>query len=61
MEEPLQPGVISRHVTTKYYKKTTLANQQTTTTSTPQIGGPSQLAIEGAVKIGEIGPGVSQF
>ncbi|GMT23808.1 hypothetical protein PFISCL1PPCAC_15105, partial [Pristionchus fissidentatus] len=33
IEKPLEPGVISRHVTTKYYKKKTTTD--TTTTTTP--------------------------
>ncbi|CAD6191863.1 unnamed protein product [Caenorhabditis auriculariae] len=33
IETPLEPGVISRHVTTKYYKKKTVTD--TTTTTTP--------------------------
>ncbi|VDP52331.1 unnamed protein product [Heligmosomoides polygyrus] len=34
VETDLEPGVISRHVTTKYYKKKTVTD--TTTTTTPQ-------------------------
>lgn len=55
MEEPLQPGVISRHVTTKYYKKSTFANQQTTTTSIP-ANRPLAIATgdERAIKTGAV-------
>ncbi|GMS95193.1 hypothetical protein PENTCL1PPCAC_17368, partial [Pristionchus entomophagus] len=34
IEKPLEPGVISRHVTTKYYKKKTTTDTTTTTTPT---------------------------
>lgn len=38
LEEPLQPGVISRHITTKYYKKSTFTSSTTTSTSqTPPV------------------------
>uniref|UniRef100_A0A915BLH6 ZM domain-containing protein n=1 Tax=Parascaris univalens TaxID=6257 RepID=A0A915BLH6_PARUN len=33
VETPLEPGVISRHVTTKYYKKKTVTDTTTTTTN----------------------------
>ncbi|CAI2352095.1 unnamed protein product [Caenorhabditis sp. 36 PRJEB53466] len=33
VETPLEPGVISRHVTTKYYKKKTVTDTTTTTTA----------------------------
>ncbi|KHN78143.1 hypothetical protein Tcan_15888 [Toxocara canis] len=36
IETPLEPGVISRHVTTKYYKKKTVTDTTTTTTNATQ-------------------------
>ncbi|VDK55965.1 unnamed protein product [Anisakis simplex] len=35
VETPLEPGIISRHVTTKYYKKKTVTDTTTTTTNAP--------------------------
>lgn len=65
-EQPLQPGVLSRHVTTKYYKKSTFTNSTTTSggvppAGAPMLGAPQKLSIEAPPKPGEIGPGVSQF
>jgi hypothetical protein len=59
MEEPLQPGVISRHVTTKYYKKSTFANQQSSTTAVPASTRP--LAITDSIQLGQLAPGITQF
>lgn len=38
LEEPMQPGVVARHITTKYYKKSTYNSSTTTSTSqTPPV------------------------
>lgn len=58
LEEPLEPGVISRHVTTKYYKKSTYTS--TTTTSTTQAP-PAQAGIGGFPKPAITGPGSTPF
>jgi hypothetical protein len=59
MEKPLEPGVISRHVTTKYYKKSTFSDSKTTTTTSS--GGAPQPAIDYGKTGRQSRPGVSQF
>uniref|UniRef100_A0A914VCV5 Zasp-like motif domain-containing protein n=1 Tax=Plectus sambesii TaxID=2011161 RepID=A0A914VCV5_9BILA len=61
MEEPIQPGVISRHVTTKYYKKSTFTDSKTTTTATNQPLQPFDRRAEAPPKPGQVHPGVTQF
>ena len=63
MEEPLQPGVISRHTTTKYYKRSTFNSTTTTSTSqTPPAVSftPMPLSLE-PVKPGPVSAGITQF
>ncbi|VDP04954.1 unnamed protein product, partial [Soboliphyme baturini] len=65
LEEPLEPGVISRHVTTKYYKKATYTSTSTTTTTqAPPIASQSSssatsIGMNGPA--GQMGVGVTQF
>lgn len=63
MEKPLEPGVISRHVTTKYYKKSTFTDSKTTTTTSSGSGGGGALQQRPQSAIDYAGrrPGVSQF
>jgi hypothetical protein len=63
MEEPLQPGVISRHVTTKYYKKSTFSDSKTTTSATNQPMPPydPNRRADTHPRPGQIQPGVTQF
>jgi hypothetical protein len=66
MEEPVEPGIISRHTTTKYYKKSTFTNSTTTSTSespkTKMItAGPPRGTAPSALTWRQSGPGVSEF
>lgn len=64
LEEPLEPGVVSRHVTSKYYKRSTYTSQTTTsgTPSAPAVSYPAAgQAPSGTYRVGQVGPGVSQF
>lgn len=65
LEEPLEPGVVSRHVTSKYYKKSTYTSQTSTSTSQapPSVSYPQmhQRSIDAPPRPGSYGPGDTQF
>uniref|UniRef100_A0A915ILC7 Uncharacterized protein n=1 Tax=Romanomermis culicivorax TaxID=13658 RepID=A0A915ILC7_ROMCU len=63
LEEPLEPGVVSRHVTSKYYKRSTYTSQTTTssTPSAPAVSYPTAASPPSSYRVGQLGPGVSQF
>jgi hypothetical protein len=63
LEEPLQPGVVSRHTTSKYYKKSTYTSQTSTSTNQapPAVSFPSMNRPIEAPRPGQYGPGETQF